>query len=154
MGNPVRIADLARRMINLMGRTVKEGPTSDGDIEIVYTGLRPAEKLFEELLIGANATGTDHPMIVRANEHCLPWEEVRATLDEMLTNLNNFDCHRAREVLERVVEEYRPLGGIQDLVWVNKAGASLATEASNVTTLQKRRGRTGAPGGAGRSATH
>ena len=154
MGNPVRIADLARRMINLMGRTVKEGPTSDGDIEIVYTGLRPAEKLFEELLIGANATGTDHPMIVRANEHCLPWEEVRATLDEMLTNLNNFDCHRAREVLERVVEEYRPLGGIQDLVWVKKAGASLATEASNVTTLQKRRGRTGAPGGAGRSATH
>jgi FlaA1/EpsC-like NDP-sugar epimerase len=65
MGKPVRIADLARRMISLMGLTVREEDSPEGDIEIVYTGLRPAEKLFEELLIGNNVTGTEHPMIMR-----------------------------------------------------------------------------------------
>ncbi|HSN71579.1 MAG TPA: nucleoside-diphosphate sugar epimerase/dehydratase, partial [Steroidobacteraceae bacterium] len=65
MGKPVRIEDLARRMINLMGLTVRDVVHPDGDIEIVYTGLRPAEKLFEELLIGNNVTGTEHSMIMR-----------------------------------------------------------------------------------------
>src|SRR5690606_1980052 len=66
MGKPVKIEDLARRMIHLMGLTVKDERNPDGDIEIVYTGLRPAEKLYEELLIGTNVTGTEHPMIMRA----------------------------------------------------------------------------------------
>src|SRR5262249_16506992 len=73
MGRPIRIDDLARRMINLMGFTVQDDAHPDGDIEIVYTGLRGAEKLFEELLIGNQVTGTDHPMIMRAIEHSIPW---------------------------------------------------------------------------------
>ena len=73
MGRPVRIDDLARRMISLMGLTVRDAANPEGDIEIEYTGLRTAEKLFEELLIGTNVTGTDHPMIMRAMEHSLPW---------------------------------------------------------------------------------
>jgi hypothetical protein len=71
MGRPVRIDDLARHMINLMGLTVRDGVHPDGDIEIVYTGLRSAEKLFEELLIGDNVAATDHTMIMRAIEHSL-----------------------------------------------------------------------------------
>src|SRR5690606_12567145 len=65
MGEPVRIVDLARRMIKLMGASVRDENNPDGDIEIVFTGLRPAEKLYEELLIGGNVVGTGHPMIMR-----------------------------------------------------------------------------------------
>ena len=96
MGQPVRIADLAKRMISLMGLTVRDDDNPDGDIEIVYTGLRPAEKLFEELLIGNNVTGTEHPMIMRAMEHSLPWDAVQQVLDELLVALARFDCDRAR----------------------------------------------------------
>src|SRR5205807_649875 len=71
MGRPVRIDDLARRLVSLMGLTVRDAQNPEGDIAIEYTGLRPAEKLFEELLIGSNVTGTDHPMIMRAMEHRL-----------------------------------------------------------------------------------
>ena len=97
MGKPVRIADLAKRMISLMGLTVRDDENPDGDIEIVYTGLRPAEKLFEELLIGNNVTGTEHPMIMRAMEHSLPWPQVQQMLDELLGRARrSFDCERAR----------------------------------------------------------
>ena len=84
MGRPVRIDDLARRLINLMGLTVRDANNPDGDIEIEYTGLRTAEKLFEELLIGTNVTGTDHPMIMRAMEHRLAWPRMQQMLNELL----------------------------------------------------------------------
>ena len=145
MGKPVRIADLARRMISLMGLTVRDDANPDGDIEIVYTGLRPAEKLFEELLIGTNVTGTEHPMIMRAMEHSLPWSRVQQTLAELSVALNRFDCDRARHLLMDAVAEYKPSGEIQDLVWSRKA--SLAPEANNVTAIQTRRARLGPPGG-------
>ncbi len=99
MGKPVRICDLARRMIHLMGLTVRDEQHPDGDIEISYTGLRPAEKLYEELLIGNNVTGTQHPMILRAIEHSLPWERVQWMLDEILVAMSRFDCHRALQLL-------------------------------------------------------
>src|SRR4029077_3218212 len=95
MGRPVRIDDLARRLINLMGFTLRDANNPDGDIEIEYTGLRTAEKLFEELLIGTNVTGTDHPMIMRAIEHRLSWPKMQQILNEMLVALASFDCHRA-----------------------------------------------------------
>ena len=95
MGRPVRIDDLARRMVNLMGLTVRTADNPEGDIEIEYTGLRTAEKLFEELLIGTNVTGTDHPMILRAMEHRLPWMRMQQVLNDLLIALSSFDCHRA-----------------------------------------------------------
>jgi len=122
MGKPIRIADLARRMVQLAGLTVRDDAHPDGDIEILFTGLRPAEKLFEELLIGKNVTGTDHPRILRAIEHSLPWEDVRALLDELLGAMDRFDCATAREVLMRGVREYAPVEKIQDSVWL-RAGA-------------------------------
>ena len=117
MAEPVRIADLAARMIRLMGRTVKDESNPDGDIEIVYTGLRPAEKLYEELLIGGNVTGTEHPMILRAMEHRLPWAQLLELLDELETALGMFDCDKALDILIRGVAEYRPAAAIHDLVW-------------------------------------
>jgi FlaA1/EpsC-like NDP-sugar epimerase len=150
MGKPVRIADLARRMISLMGLTARDEENPDGDIEIIYTGLRPAEKLFEELLIGTNVTGTEHPMIMRAMEHSLPWYQVQQVLDEMSLALSRFDCDRARQLLMQTVAEYKPTGDIQDLVWTRKTALSHA-ELKNVTALQTRRARLGAPGS---SPTH
>ena len=150
MGKPVRIADLARRMISLMGLTVRDDDNPDGDIEITYTGLRPAEKLFEELLIGTNVTGTEHPMIMRAMEHSLPLSRVQQVLADLSVALNRFDCDRARHLLMEAVAEYKPSGEIQDLVWSRKT--SLAqSEANNVTAIQTRRARLGPPTG---STTH
>jgi len=100
-----------------MGLTVKDESNPDGDIEIVYTGLRPAEKLFEELLIGKNVTRTEHPMILRAMEHRLPWVELRALVEELEAALEMFDCDKALDILIRAVAEYRPAALIHDLVW-------------------------------------
>ena len=119
MGSPVRIADLAKRMIQLAGYTVRDEKNPDGDIEIRFTGLRPAEKLFEELLIGKNVTGTEHPRILRAMEHSLTWDQMRHVLDELAQCSTRFDCERAREVLLRAVPEYRPTDKVQDHVWLN-----------------------------------
>jgi FlaA1/EpsC-like NDP-sugar epimerase len=132
MGSPVRIADLAKRMIQLAGYTVRDEQHPDGDIEIRFTGLRPAEKLFEELLIGKNVTGTEHPRILRAMEHSLTWEQIRHVLDDLAQCLLRFDCERAREILLRAVPEYQPTDRVQDHVWLNGgarvSGAMLADE--------------------------
>ncbi len=144
MGRPVRIDDLARRMINLMGLTVRDSDNPEGDIEIKYTGLRTAEKLYEELLIGSNVTGTDHPRILRAIEHSLPWERMRQLLDELLVALGNFDCRRAIARLSEAVVEYRQTGEIEDFIWLRKAHVPARTDAK-VTMMPKRRITDGAP---------
>jgi FlaA1/EpsC-like NDP-sugar epimerase len=136
MGEPVRIEDLARRMIRAMGLTERCAGNPDGDIEIVYTGLRPAEKLYEELLIGNNVVRTIHPRIRRATEHRLPWVQMKVVLDELLNALREFDCARARDLLMRVVVEYQPQDGIQDLVW---ARVQQLTARGKVTDLRQHR---------------
>jgi FlaA1/EpsC-like NDP-sugar epimerase len=120
MGKPVKIADLARRMINLMGLTVRDDNHPDGDIEIQYTGLRPAEKLYEELLIGSNVSGTEHPRIMRADEDFLSMEELKQCLSGLEAASQSLDYTRAREILLRSVNEYNPENGIDDLVWLRK----------------------------------
>jgi FlaA1/EpsC-like NDP-sugar epimerase len=137
MGKPVRICDLARRMIHLMGMTVRDEQHPDGDIEIAYTGLRPAEKLYEELLIGNNVTGTQHPMILRAIEHSLPWERIQGMLDEILAAMSRFDCPRALQLLSEVVVEYKPAPESHDLVWARQA--ALPADDRKVTSLKVRR---------------
>jgi len=138
MGQPVRIADLARRMINLMGLTVREEHNPDGDIEIKYTGLRAAEKLFEELLIGSNVMGTDHPMIMRAIEHSIPWDRMQTLLNELLSALGIFDCKRAIALLGESVAEYRMVPEIHDYVW-NHRGAPAAAADGKVTDFASKR---------------
>jgi FlaA1/EpsC-like NDP-sugar epimerase len=137
MNEPVRIADLAARMIHLMGLTVRDESNPEGDIEIVYTGLRPAEKLYEELLIGNNVTATEHPMIMRATEHRLPWTQLRTLLDEMSTALESLNCAKACDVLGRAVAEYRPGALIYDLVWARTS----SNPPVNVTDLTPQRSR-------------
>jgi FlaA1/EpsC-like NDP-sugar epimerase len=139
MGRPVRIDDLARRLINLMGLTVRDAGNPDGDIEIEYTGLRTAEKLFEELLIGTNVTGTDHPMIMRAIEHHLPWVRMQQMLNEQLVALASFDCHRALALLAESVAEYQAEVDIRDYVWTRKAVLPHAPAAKVADFAAKRR---------------
>lgn len=140
MGRPVRIDDLARRMINLMGLSVRDPSNPDGDIEIIYTGLRSAEKLFEELLIGNNITKTDHPMIMRAMEHSIPWVRMQQILENLSSALESSDCGRALSLLREAVAEYRPAEDIRDYVWTrNTAVPAAATDAKVADLASKRR---------------
>ena len=117
MGEPVRIIDLARRMVHLSGLEVKSETTPDGTIEIQHVGLRPGEKLYEELLIGDNVEGTSHPLIMRAQENELPWEQLQALLQDLQAACTAFDYPQIRALLLQIVAEYEPQCGIEDLIW-------------------------------------
>jgi len=138
MGKPVRIRDLAEKMIHLMGLTVRNDRAPDGDIEIRYTGLRPAEKLYEELLIGNNVMGTEHPSIMRAEEDFLAWDELKPLIDQLGTACQRLDCTRTRELLLEVVVGYSPTKEVEDLVWRHRNGGSRSL-GTNVTALEPRR---------------
>ena len=118
MGEPVKIVDLAKRMISLSGLTLRDEQSPDGDIEIAFSGLRPGEKLYEELLIGDNVTGTDHPRICRASEEMLPWQELKQVLDEILSTLHEHRYKITRELLLRYVNGYKPSAKVVD--WLYK----------------------------------
>ncbi|PIE42796.1 MAG: nucleoside-diphosphate sugar epimerase [Gammaproteobacteria bacterium] len=117
MGSPIKIDDLARKMIHLMGYEVKDDGHPDGDIEICYTGLRAGEKLFEETLIGGSPMGTEHRRIMKAQETFLPWEQLKSLLDEMDRACHTFDCERVRSLLVNAPTDYEPINDNQDLVW-------------------------------------
>jgi FlaA1/EpsC-like NDP-sugar epimerase len=140
MGNPVRIYDLACRMINLMGCTVRDESNPDGDIEIEFTGLRPAEKLYEELLIGSNVSGTEHRRILRADEDALNLAEVDACLAELAAASQTLDRGMARDVLLRAVREYSPENGIDDLVWTKKTGTDPDAHTDTVVDFPNKPG--------------
>ena len=149
MGQPVRIDDLARRMVGLMGLTVRDSDHPDGDIEIQYTGLRSAEKLFEELLIGNNVGGTQHAMIMRAMEKRLPWSQMREILESLSAAIESLDCGRAVALLREAVPEYQPTESLCDHVWTSQAGAAAAKD-SKVTSLRSHRAHLEAVPSAGR----
>jgi FlaA1/EpsC-like NDP-sugar epimerase len=132
MGAPVKIIDLARRMIRLSGLEVRDAEHPDGDIEIVFSGLRPGEKLYEELLIGENVTGTAHPLIMRAEERELTWAELHAALGEIDAACHRFECDTIRGILEQVVDGYRPQGEICDHMWEGASEVSIAKVKSYV----------------------
>jgi FlaA1/EpsC-like NDP-sugar epimerase len=139
MGQPIRIADLARRMIKLSGLTVRDDSNPQGDVAIEFTGLRPAEKLYEELLIGKDVTGTEHPMILRAVEHSLAWDEVQPLLNDLLIAMAQFDVPGARALLLSGVREYRPTADESDLVWVwRDRQRSLQSKVTNIETRRQR----------------
>ena len=138
MGDPVRIEDLAHRMINLMGLSVQDEDNPDGDIEVKYIGLRPAEKLFEELLIGSNVQGTEHPRIMRADEDSLASEVLSNFLDDLSEAANRLDYDRARSVLMCAVKEYAPSNGIDDLVWARRSGTESSDHGQTVVDFPKR----------------
>lgn len=118
MGQPVKIFDLAEKMIHLSGLSVRSERNLHGDIAIEFTGLRPGEKLYEELLIGDNVSETEHPMIMRANEEMLPWEEYKQVLQQLLSAVERDDYDRVRQLLRETVSGYRPDGEIVD--WIHQ----------------------------------
>ncbi len=119
MGKPVRIDDLAKKMIRLSGLEVKDESHPDGDIEIKYTGFRPGEKLFEELLIGDNVSKTKHPMIMRAKEEMLPWDELIVILNSLEKAIADSNQEALQSLLMQIVPEFKPQCGISDLLYKN-----------------------------------
>ena len=110
MGEPVKIIDLARRMVKLSGLSVRDEANPGGDISIAITGLRPGEKLYEELLIGDNPQATAHPRIMKAHEHFLPWTELASELASLASAAQYDDLPAMQELLERNVQGYQPGG--------------------------------------------
>lgn len=108
MGTPVKIADLARTMIHLSGLDVSDETNPDGDVAIDFVGLRPGEKLFEELLIGENTTGTGHPRIFKTSEPILPYDDLIAVLERMEDAIQRVDLAGVQDVLRATVEGYVP----------------------------------------------
>lgn len=117
MGEPVRIVELAEKMIHLSGLSVRSDKNPHGDIAIEFTGLRPGEKLYEELLIGDNVVATQHPMIMSANEDHLDWEILKGKLADLLAAVDADDYSRVRQLLRDTVSGYAPDGEIVDWIY-------------------------------------
>ena len=117
MGKPVKIKELAEKMINLSGLKVKDDLNPDGDIEIKYTGLRPGEKLYEELLIGENVSKTENELIMRAKEDKLSWGELKLLLEKLFVANNNFDHVNIRKLLIEIVPGFKPQSEISDILY-------------------------------------
>ncbi len=117
MGEPVKIIDLAKRMVHLSGLEVKSDSAPEGTIEIQQIGLRPGEKLYEELLIGSNVEGTGHPLIMRAQEAEIPWPLLQDLLRKLEAACDRFDYEAVRESLIQIVPGYTPQCGIEDFIW-------------------------------------
>ncbi|WPN48585.1 MULTISPECIES: polysaccharide biosynthesis protein [unclassified Pseudomonas] len=117
MGEPVKIVELAEKMIHLSGLSIRSDKNLHGDISIEFTGLRPGEKLYEELLIGDNVAATQHPMIMSANEDYLAWDVLKAKLTELLAAVELDDYARVRQLLRDTVSGYAPDGEIVDWIY-------------------------------------
>ena len=139
MNEPIRIVDLAKKMVHLMGYDVKDENSYRGDIAIEYTGLRPGEKLHEELMIGESVTGTEHPKIVRAEEETLSWEALQKLLDRLRKACNQIDLQEIRTVLMEAVDGFEPKEEVSDPLWdINKPVEILPEkEVANITPLFK-----------------
>lgn len=118
MGAAVKIVDLAKRMIHLSGFTVKDTENTNGDIEIIFTGLRPGEKLFEELLIGENVSQTAHQKIMRAEERVIAWPDLQLILTDLQHAVSSSDYEQIRTILSNYVDGFMPQCGIED--WLSQ----------------------------------
>jgi len=118
MGEPVRIIELAEKMVHLSGLSIRSEKNPHGDISIEFTGLRPGEKLYEELLIGDNVAVTNHPMIMSAQEDYLSWEAFKQSLSHLLKALDEDDYNKVRQILSDTVSGYAPEGDIVD--WIHQ----------------------------------
>lgn len=118
MGEPVRIYDLACNLVQLSGLSVRDDRQPGGDIEIVTVGLRPGEKLYEELLIGDNPLPTSHPRIMMASEPHLAWADLHPALEQMTTLIDTNDVAGARNLLSELVPEYVPASDSVDFVHI------------------------------------
>lgn len=145
MHEPIKIVDLAKKMIHLMGYDVKDENSYRGDIAIEYTGLRPGEKLYEELLIGESVTGTEHPKIMRAEEESLPWEKLEVLITRLQKACTKIDLLEIRRILMEAVDGFEPKEEVNDPLWeiynsnrdANAAIDDKKVEVAKVTPLFK-----------------
>ncbi|MPN31162.1 hypothetical protein SDC9_178636 [bioreactor metagenome] len=126
MGQSIKIMDLARRMIELSGLTVKDEQSPDGDIAIEITGLRPGEKLYEELLIGDNPRSTSHSRNMKAHEEFFSWSDLEAKLNALEMALNVNDVGVIRLMMEKLVTGYTPSDEIVDWVYLEQEAEAQA----------------------------
>jgi FlaA1/EpsC-like NDP-sugar epimerase len=117
MGKPIKIIDLAKRMIRLSGYEIKSKDNPDGDIEIAITGLRPGEKLYEELLIGDNVSKTDHQRIMRAQEEILPWDTIDEFMQKIKIALTLENEADLRIILQKAVNGFKPQCRVVDVLY-------------------------------------
>ena len=129
MGKPVKIKELAEKLIRLSGLKVKDENHPEGDVEIKYTGLRPGEKLYEELLIGDNVSETENPLIMRAKEDMYSLDKLKKLLDELRISNDNFDYENTRNILKKIVPGFTPDGEIKDILYLPKN----YTKSSNIS---------------------
>ncbi len=121
MGEPVKIVDLASNMIELSGLTLRSSENPDGDIEISFTGLRPGEKLYEELLIGNHSLPSANPRIFKTREHFIPWSALQAELDHLAAAINSNDARSIKSLLKQLIPEYQPaIETTEDLLAMEK----------------------------------
>ena len=119
MGKPVKIKELAEKLIRLSGLTVRDEINPTGDIEIKYTGLRAGEKLYEELLIGDNVSETENPLIMRAKEDKYDWDKLKLMLDKLVLANDGYDHKSVREILIEIVPGYKPESAVNDILYKN-----------------------------------
>ncbi len=120
MGEPVKIYELAKRLIKLTGKDINDENNPEGEIQIEFTGLRPGEKLFEELLIGDNVSPTDHSRILKAKEDFLHMEEINDHLQEIISAEESSDITQLKEILKEVVTGFKPDKQVSDVLTLQK----------------------------------
>ncbi len=125
MGEPVKIIDLARKMIDLSGLTLSDESNPEGDIAIEVTGLRPGEKLYEELLIGDNPIPTAHSRIMKAHEDFISWSNLQDHLAKLMQAVDRNDVPQLRQIIQSLVPGYTPQGNVVDWVWCAQRGEKI-----------------------------
>jgi len=136
MGEPVKILDMAKRMIRLSGFEIKDEDYPDGDIEISYTGLRPGEKLYEELLIGENVKPTQHDLIMSADEDHLSWPQIESYIKMFGETIGDNDVEKNRSLLLEAVKGFNPQCKVADLVFERNRNAGKAPSEDNVVKIK------------------
>ena len=131
MGEQVKVVDLAKDMIRLSGMTVKNEKNPDGDIEIVFTGLRPGEKLYEELLIDENAESTHHKQIMQAREKGIEWEDLKQYLSELEKAMKIEDLNKIREIFLHTVTGFNPESEIVDSMYLQYKNIGKESQSIN-----------------------
>ena len=135
MGKSVKIVDLARKMIRLMGFEIRSEENPDGDIEVIYTGLRPGEKLYEELLVGKNVKGTAHPRIMTADEEFLDEDKLNVLIERLESACSEFNFPLIRSIIKQAPTGYAPSSEICDHLY--KDDIFQATGTTNILDFPK-----------------
>jgi FlaA1/EpsC-like NDP-sugar epimerase len=126
MGEPVKLVDLARQMVELSGCTVRDSNKPDGDIAITFTGLRPGEKLYEELLLSDSDQPTEHPLIRQAKEQSLPADQLAELIGDLGKSLEALNESESLRVLQRFVKDYQVGGSLPLISQQSDSPAGLA----------------------------